>query len=252
VICELIGIPEEDRESFRPIARDLAGIFETGEETEMPVINAAAVELLAYFTGLAAQRRIEPRDDLISALLAISDTGDGRLTDAELLHNLTLLLVAGFETTTNLLGNGLQVILQDPAAGQAVRRGAVTPAAFVEEVLRFDSPVQLTSRVAYPATVGGVALSADDDVLTLIGAGNRDPRRFTEPDVFDPLRPDAGPLSFGGGAHFCIGAALARLEGTVAFGRLLDRFPLIAAAGEPVRRETFLLRGFDELPVTIC
>jgi cytochrome P450 len=252
VICEMIGIPEEDRESFRPIARDLAGIFETGEETEMPVINAAAVELLAYFTGLAAQRRIEPRDDLISALLAISDTGDGRLTDAELLHNLTLLLVAGFETTTNLLGNGLQVILQDPAAGQAVRRGAVTPAAFVEEVLRFDSPVQLTSRVAYPATVGGVALSADDDVLTLIGAGNRDPRRFTEPDVFDPLRPDAGPLSFGGGAHFCIGAALARLEGTVAFGRLLDRFPLIAAAGEPVRRETFLLRGFDELPVTIC
>ena len=251
VICELLGIPEGDRESFRPIARDLAGVFEINDPENMPAINAAAVELLAYFTGLAAQRRAEPRDDLVSDLLAVSETGDGRLTDAELLHNLTLLLVAGFETTTNLLGNGLQVVLTQPAVGEAVRNGSVPVAAFVEEALRYDSPVQLTSRVGYETKVGGVAVASGDDVMTVLGAGNRDPRRFARPDTFDPLRADGGPLSFGGGAHFCIGAALARLEAAVAFPRLLQRFPRIAPAGDPVRRETLLLRGFDALPVAV-
>jgi cytochrome P450 len=251
VICELIGIPEADRERFRPIARDLAGIFEMSDLAAMPVINAAAVELLEYFTALAAQRRATPCDDLLSDLLAVSDADDGRLTDAELLHNLTLLLVAGFETTTNLLGNGLHIILQDPAAGDAVRAGAVPAAAFVEEVLRFDSPVQLTSREGKKAEVGGVQVADGDAVMVLIGAANRDPRRFARPGAFQPLRADAGPVSFGGGPHFCIGAALARLEGTVAFSRLLARFARIEPAGEPVRRQTFLLRGFDSLPVTI-
>ena len=114
VICELIGIPESDRAGFRPLARDLAGIFELHDLESLPRINAAAVELLAYFTDLAAQRRADPRDDLLSDLLAISDADDGRLTGAELLHNMTLLLVAGFETTTNLLGNGLQIVLDRP------------------------------------------------------------------------------------------------------------------------------------------
>jgi cytochrome P450 len=251
VICELLGIPDGDRESFRPIARDLAGIFELNDPECMPAINAAAVELLAYFTGLAAKRRAEPGDDLISDLLAISGTGDGRLTDAELLHNLTLLLVAGFETTTNLLGNGLQVILGQPEVGAAVRNGTAPVSAFVEEALRYDSPVQLTSRVGYETKVGDVAVDGADEVLTVLGAGNRDPRRFAHPDTFDPLRADGGPLSFGGGAHFCIGAALARLEAAVAFPRLLQRFPAIAPAGAPVRRDTLLLRGFDALPVTV-
>jgi len=251
VICELIGIPEADREGFRPIARDLVGIFELRDLAALPKINAAAVELLAYFTGLAASRRANPRDDLLSDLLAISDSDDGRLTDAELLHNLTLLLVAGFETTTNLLGNGLQIILQDPPAGQAVRDGSVPVPAFVEEVLRFDSPVQLTSRVGYDTTLDGVTIRPGTGLATLLGAGNRDPRRFTDPVRFDPMRPDGGPLSFGGGAHFCIGAALARLEAAVAFPRLLSRFPKISAAGQPTRRDTLLLRGFDELPVTV-
>ena len=252
VICELIGIPEEDREGFRPVARDLAGIFELNDIETLPSINAAAVELLAYFTGLAARRRASPGDDLLSDLLAVSDAEDGRLTDAELLHNLTLLLVAGFETTTNLLGNGLQIILQDPPAGEAVRDGSVPPAAFVQEVLRFDSPVQLTSRIGDGTSVNGVPVSPGTGVVTLLGAGNRDPRRFTDPARFDPMRPDGGPLSFGGGAHFCIGAALARLEGAVAFPRLLGRFPKISAAAEPTRRDTLVLRGFDVLPVTVA
>jgi cytochrome P450 len=251
VICELLGIPQADRDHFRPIARDLTGIFELSDPASLPAINAAAVELLAYFTGLAAQRRAAPGDDLVSDLLAVSDAADGRLTDAELLHNLTLLLVAGFETTTNLLGNGLQVVLTQPAIGDAVRAGFVPVAAFVEEALRYDSPVQLTSRVGYEAKVGGVAVADGDEVMTLLGAGNRDPRRFASPDTFDPLRADGGPLSFGGGAHFCIGAALARLEAAVAFPRLLRRFPGIGAAGDPVRRDTLLLRGFDALPVTV-
>jgi len=252
VICELIGIPEADREGFRPLARDLVGIFELNEITTLPAINAAAEQLLAYFTELAAQRRADPRDDLLSDLLAVSDSGDGRLTDAELLHNLTLLLVAGFETTTNLLGNGLQIILTDPPAGDAVRDGSVPPSAFVEEVLRFDSPVQLTSRIGYDTDVRGVVVTGKTEILTLLGAGNRDPRRFANPGRFDPMRPDGGPLSFGGGAHFCIGAALARLEGAVAFPRLLRRFPKISAAGEPVRRPTLLLRGYEAIPVTVA
>jgi len=252
VICELIGIPDADREGFRPLARDLVGVFELNDITTLPAINAAAVELLAYFTALAAERRAEPRDDLLSDLLAVSDADHDRLTDAELLHNLTLLLVAGFETTTNLLGNGLQIVLQDPPAGEAVRDGSVPPAAFVDEVLRFDSPVQLTSRIGHDTTVGGLAVSGRTEVLVMLAAGNRDPRRFADPGRFDPARADGGPLSFGGGAHFCIGAALARLEGAVAFPRLLRRFPKISAAGEPTRRNTFLLRGFEALPVTVA
>ncbi|HEY4462197.1 MAG TPA: cytochrome P450 [Streptosporangiaceae bacterium] len=252
VICELIGIPEADREGFRPVARDLAGVFELSDVSTLPAINAAAAELLAYFTALAAERRAAPRDDLLSNLLAVSDSGDGRLTGAELLHNLTLLLVAGFETTTNLLGNGLQVVLHDPPAGEAVRDGSVPASVFVEEVLRYDSPVQLTSRIGYPTYLGGVAVAKGTGVVTLLGAGNRDPRRFTEPNRFDPARPDGGPLSFGGGAHFCIGAALARLEGAVAFPRLLRRFPKISPAGEPTRRDRLLLRGFETLPVTLA
>jgi cytochrome P450 len=252
VICELIGIPEADRESFRPVARDLARVFEFDDVAHLPAINAAAVELLAYFTGLATRRRSDPRDDLISDLLAVSESADGRLSDAELLHNLTLLLVAGFETTTNLLGNGLQIILQQPQARAALVDGSVPPDAFVEEVLRYDSPVQLTSRIGYETKIGGVMIADGENVTTVMGAGNRDPRRFADADAFRPSRSDGGPLSFGGGAHFCIGAALARLEGGIAFPRIMRRFPKLTAAGEPIRRDTFLLRGFDALPITIA
>jgi cytochrome P450 len=252
VICELIGIPEDDREGFRPVASDLAGVFELNDVETLPAINAAAIELLSYFSELAARRRADPRDDLLSDLLAVSDAADGRLTDAELLHNLTLLLVAGFETTTNLLGNGLQLVLRDSAAAAAVYDDSVPPSAFVEEVLRYDSPVQLTSRMGYNTELYGVPVTPETSVLTVLGAGNRDPRRFAEPDKFDPGRREGGPLSFGGGAHFCIGAALARLEGAVAFPRLFSRFPNIVPAGEPVRRDRLVLRGFEILPITIA
>jgi cytochrome P450 len=252
VICELIGISESDRAGFRPLARELAGIFELHDLETWPRIDAAATELLAYFTDLAAQRRSDPRDDLLSDLLATSEAADGRLADGELLHNMTLLLVAGFETTTNLLGNGLQIVLDRPEYVHSVGAGSVAAAAFVEEVLRFDSPVQLTSRRGYDTKNRGVPVSAQSEVVLMLGAENRDPRRFANPLSFDPSRSDGGPLSFGGGAHFCIGAALARLEGAVAFPRLFARLPKIARAGEPTRRDTLLLRGFDTLPVSVA
>ncbi len=253
VICELIGIPEADREGFRPIARALATTFEFASLDDLADADAAALKLNGYFTDLIAARRPEPRDDLLSDLVAILDAGDGRLSDSELLGNLTLLLIAGFETTTNLLGNGLRIILQDPQVRAAVGDGSVPVAAFVEEVLRYDSPVQIApSRLGAGVEVGGVPTTPDDFIVPLIGAGNRDPRRFARPDRFDPMRSEGGPLSFGGGAHFCLGAALARLEAAVAFPRILARFPALAEAGEPRRRQTLVLRGFDSLPVTVA
>jgi cytochrome P450 len=251
VICELIGIPDADREAFRPAARDLAATVEFEVSPELlAAADKSAVWLNDYFTDLAAERRAEPREDLISAL--VGSTDEGGLTTSELLDNLVLLLVAGFETTTNLLGNGLQVVLADPAIGDALRAGAIPVPSFVEEVLRFDSPVQMTSRrAAVAGEIGGVPVGPGEGVLLVLGAGNRDGRRFPEPDVFDPQRAVGGPLSFGSGPHFCVGSALARLEAGVAFPRLLTRFPALAGAGDPVRRTGLVLRGFDTLPVTL-
>jgi cytochrome P450 len=253
VICELIGIPESDRENFRPVARDLAATLEIGLSDEvLATADEASVWLNGYFANLAAERRVSPRDDLMSALVGITDTEDGRLSDSELLDNLALLLVAGFETTTNLLGNGLQIVLDDRSIGDALRTGSVPAASFVEEVLRYDSPIQLTSRRRPEAAeIAGVPVTPDDEIVLMLGAGNRDARRFTDPDSFSPQRAVGGPLSFGGGAHFCLGAALARLEAAVAFPRLLARFPDLAAAGEPQRRDGLVLRGFDALPVIV-
>jgi cytochrome P450 len=125
--------------------------------------------------------------------------------------------------------------------------------AFVEEVLRYDSPVQMTSRrAAAPASVGGRPVTPADEIIVMLGASNRDPRRFAEPNRFNPARADGGPLSFGGGAHFCIGSALARLEAAVAFPQILARFPRIAAAGEPVRKDGLVLRGYESLPVVVA
>jgi cytochrome P450 len=251
VICELIGIPEADREGFRPLASDLAPLLDVSDLVGLPRANAAAVKMADYFTNLAAERRQNPRDDLISRLVQISDSDDGRLSAAELLSNLTLFFLAGFGTTTNLLGNGLYIIMQDPQLGRSIVDGSVPVGAFVEEVLRYDSPIQFSSRVGRAGEIGGVEVKDGAELVMVIGAGNRDPRRFKAPDTFDPGRADPGPLSFGAGAHFCMGAALARLEGAVSFPRLLQRFPALTFAAKPRRTHGYVLRGFETLPITL-
>lgn len=164
-----------------------------------------------------------------------------------------LLLVAGFETTTNLLGNGLALLFRHPEAAAGLRSGTLSPAGFTDEVLRFDSPVQATGRVALAEglSIEGVPVPADSGLTLLIGAANHDPARYERPGVFDPTRTDSQPLSFGGGTHFCLGSQLARMEAEVAVPALLDRFPRLARGGVPTRRDRLVLRGYETLPVTV-
>jgi len=246
VICDLLGVPESDRDWFRPRAIDLTATLEMSLDLDaLSAANRADAELDAYFRDLVRSRRRDPHDDLVSALA----TADG-LTDVELIANLVLLLVAGFETTTNLLGNGLQILLERPDQAAALRDDPSRAAGYVEEFLRFDSPVQLTSRrlAAEPVTLGGIELPRGGSALLLVGAANRDPARFTDPETFQPTR-DNAPLSFGAGAHYCLGAALARLEAQVAFPALLQRFPRLEPAAAPARRDRLTLRGYAALPV---
>ena len=247
VICELLGVPEKDRSWFRPVAADFAIALEGTLTMEEAAAAQSAAELFeAYFSDLVRSRRGTRKRDLISELVS----ADG-LDEPELLGNLALLLLAGFETTTNLIGNGMMALLERP---EQLARLSETPdlvGVFVEEFLRFDPPVQLTSRVAREATVlEGHRIEAGTYLMALIGSANRDPARFVHADHFHPERPGNTSISFGAGAHFCLGAALARLEARIAFPLLLRRFPELKLAGEPLRRNRLVLRGYESLPIS--
>ena len=248
VICALLGVPDTDRQWFRQRAADLTVVLEPiSTEEEMRGADAAGRELEDYFAGLIAQRRRDPQEDLTSALAA----GDSGLTGAELLANLVLLLVAGFETTTNLLGTGLKLLLDRPEHAERLRADPSLAPAYVEEILRFDSPVQLTTRfTSVPLDLDGQDLPAGAALTMLLGSANRDPARYPDPHRFDPDRPNIQPVSFGGGAHYCLGAPLARLEAQVAFPLLLTMLPGLAVDGEPRMRDRLVLRGFATLPIT--
>jgi cytochrome P450 len=253
VICELLGVPAADRGRFRPLAADLTGALElTADSSPSSLAATAARELAGYFTALITARRTTPRDDLIGALVAARD---GRLSDEELLANLIVLLVAGFETTTSLLGNGLAILFDHPGIAAGLRSGTLEVSGFVDEVLRYDAPVQAVTRIARAGnlTAGGLPIPQGSQVIVLIGAANRDPEHYTDPDRFDAARRGAKPLSSGAGPHICIGNALARLEAAVAFPRLLTRFPALSAApGEqPACRNRVILRGYETLPITL-
>jgi len=253
VICHLLGVPEEDRASFRAWGRDVAATLEpqtSGAAARQS--RASELALLAYLGDLAEKRRAEPDGSLLSALIAAEEAGD-RLTPGELARMALLLLVAGFETTVNLVGNGTVALLGEAGREQWHALGedqGLLPGA-VEELLRYDSPVQMTSRIATEdADVDGTVIARGVPVIVAIGGANRDPAVFDQPGLLQVTRPDAARhLSFSLGIHHCLGAPLARLEGRVALEELTRRHPGLELAGPPVRRPLLVLRGFESVPV---
>lgn len=256
VVGDILGIPEVDRPWFAPLAYDLDATLELHQSPhELERADRAARELLQYIAELVASRRRDPGDDLVSGLIeatkGIGPDGD-RLTEDELLANIALVLVNGFATTNDLLTNGLAALLERPDHLQRLRANPDLAPAYVEEMLRFDAPVQLTLRWAGEETeICGIRLNRYDPVIVLIGSANRDAARFINPDEFDPDRPNNGSLSFGAGPHFCFGAPLARMEARLAFPMLLTRCPKIAPAERPRRRNRLTLRGFESYPITV-
>ncbi|MFD3684016.1 cytochrome P450 [Nocardiopsis sp. NPDC058631] len=251
VISRLLGVPEADDEQFVRIGRAIGGALDGARSARhLSRIDGAAAELDVLFGRLMAERRAAPREDVISALVTASD--GGALTPTELRTMCRLLLVAGFETTVNLIGNGVMALLRHREQWERlVDDPGLAPGA-VEEVLRFDSPVQMTTRWSHAdTTVQGRPMRPGDYAMCLIGSANRDPERFTDPDRFDITREDASDhLSFSSGVHYCLGAPLARLEGEVALRALAERLPRLRPTAQPTRRGTTVVRSLSGFPVT--
>jgi cytochrome P450 len=254
VIGELLGVPEADRAGFQPLIQRLTvGIEPFADNESMRGALDAQDEARGYFAELLADRRRTPRDDMLSAL-AHARESDDQLTDDEVIATAILLFAAGFETTTNLIGNGVLALLQHPAEFDRLRADpAALAQSATEELLRWDSPVQVNARVALePAEVAGNPVEPGQMILVLQGAANRDPDRFDHAGTLDIGREDNGPISFGGGAHHCLGAPLARMEGEVVFASLARRFAHIEQAADQLQwKPGITLRGLASLPVTL-
>jgi hypothetical protein len=253
VICELMGVPVEDRDRFQGLSADVAPILDPITSPEQLEKAMSTVEVFVeYFAGQLTDRRRRPRDDLLTALVT-AEEHDDRLSEEELLGLCVLVFIAGHETTQNLIGNGLLSLLRNPDQLALLRNDPSLTRNAIEELLRYDSPVQLTGRSATEdIEIGAHTIAKGQEVVVLLGAANRDPSVFTDPDRLDITREKIQVLSFGGGVHFCLGAPLARLEGQIAFRALLERFPNLAlATDEPEWRNTLTLRGLKTLPVTL-
>jgi len=253
VICELMGVPVEDRHLFEGWSSDATRLLDgdIDEETFQRGV-LAAMYFINYFNTLFEARRAEPQDDLVSGLIAVEESGDV-LTEEELRSIVLLLFVAGHETTMNLIGNGLFALMQHRDEwDRLVADRSLAPSA-VEELLRFDGPVHVTGRIASEELeIGGQVFPRGSQVTTLLAAANRDPDRFPDPDRLDIGRADNQHLTFSHGIHYCLGAALARLEGQVVFDTLASRYPSLHLAVDPDEieyREHFVLRGLKALPV---
>jgi cytochrome P450 len=253
VICELLGLPESERTRFLHWARSMASRFDVSlfrDAEKERLGDQAATELTAFLDELIADPSRRDRDGLIAAMAAVEADGD-RLGRDEINALCILLLVAGFETTTNLIANGLLSLLHHPDQLVRVRDGAVSSSTAIEELLRHDGPVQMTQRVLLEdLDIDGHHLPANTLVALLIGAANRDPLVFVEPDVLDVGRDPNRHLAFSAGIHHCLGAALARVEATVAIPAVLRALPELRLAAPPRWRDTFVLRGLNSLPVT--
>lgn len=252
VIGELLGVDPDRREFFREASVPLALALGPVRDPQL-AMNALAgrFELMTYFDELIQRRRAEPRDDLVSAMIQPEDAGDF-LTHQELLGMMLLLLVGGHETTVNLIGNGLLALLGNPDQLEAFRANEGSERTAIDEILRYDSPVQYSGRIARKdVAIGGTTIRAGQTVRMIFGAANRDPAVFRDPDRFDVARDPNEHLAFGYGTHFCLGAQLARLEGELALSTLVRRFPKLRLASTEVRwRSAPVLRGLESLPVT--
>ena len=253
VISELIGIPRSDRDWLRPLILDLAATLEPARgPTEAERAKVSRDKVRDYLHELIDHRRAEPADDLLSGLIAVAD-GEDRLTVGEMMMTVILIYGAGFETTTNLIGNMVHTLLRNPDQLARMRADRSLVPAAVEEVLRYESPVQVDSRYAFEdVEIAGSLVRKGFVVMTLLGAANRDPAVIEDPDRFDVGRSEVPLLSFSSGIHYCLGASLARLEGQVVLAALLDRFPVWEATEEhPPWKPRLTLRGLARLPVAL-
>jgi cytochrome P450 len=251
VICHLLGVPGQDQASFRAWGHAVAADLEPQtSQSAASQSRSAELALTAYLRDLVAKRRADPDESLLSALVAAEEDGD-RLSSAEVVSTALLLLVAGFETTVNLIGNGTVALLGEPEHWERLREEPALVPAAVEELLRYDSPVQMTMRIATEdVDVNGSVMAKGTSVIVAIGGANRDPQVFDQPDRLSIDRPNASRhLSFSLGMHHCLGAALARLEGRIAIEELTRRYPTLEMAVPPTRRPLLVLRGFDSVPV---
>ncbi len=255
VICDMLGIPESDRQVFFTGSRaggrllDLAPL----SRTELDEQNSYNLAMAEYFHRLFELRRREPGDDLTTHLVQAEENGNS-LTNEELTANVILLFGAGHETTVNLIGNGLLALYRNPGQLQLLKNDPSLMANAIEELLRYDSSVQVTGRTTleYVDEIGGISLQKGQSVICLLGSANRDPAAYSDPDRLDITRRDVRPLSFGGGIHYCVGAQLARIEAEIAIATLLRRLPDLRLddIDHPDWRQTFVLRGLNKLPAS--
>ncbi|MBC9714549.1 cytochrome P450 [Streptomyces sp. TRM66268-LWL] len=256
VIAEMLGVPESDRALLRPWSADICGMYELkpSEETARKAV-AASVEFSAYLRELIAERRKEPGEDLISGLIAAYEE-DERLSEQEMISTCVLLLNAGHEATVNTTGNGWLALFRNPGQLEelraAYRSAPEKLSTAVEELMRFDTPLHLFERwVLEDIEVGGVRIPRGSEVALLFGSANHDPAVFEEPERLDLTRAENPHVSLGAGIHYCLGAPLARLELTASFGQLLRQAPALRLAGEPQRKDGFVIRGLESLPVEL-
>jgi cytochrome P450 len=255
VICRLLGVPLEDEPQFSRasavLAKALDPFFTDDQTDELNDSLDAGAGLRDYLHGLIARRRSQPGDDLLSALVAVNESGD-QLTEEEIVSTCVLLLVAGHETTVNLIGNAILAMLRDGGQWRALGADPTRAAAIVEETLRYDPPVQQLSRIALgDMTIGNTDVAKGDVLMLLLAAAHRDPAEFTRPDVFDPDRGTLRHLGFGRGAHYCLGAPLARLETVAALSAVTARFPHARLASEPLYKPNITLRGLSALTISV-
>jgi pimeloyl-[acyl-carrier protein] synthase len=252
VIAEMLGVPVADREKFLRWSNGMVGLLDPlqGSGGSAPMMEALR-DLNAYFRPLLAERRKTPRDDLLSAMIAAEDEGE-KLADTDVLALASLLLVAGHETTSNLIGNAVVALLQNPGERKRLTDDLSLLPSAVDEFLRFDSPIIMTDRAAIEdCEIGGQRIKAGQLVMTVLAGANRDPARFDDPNRLDVGRQDNRHLSFGHGNHFCLGSQLARLEAEVVLGALLRRFPDFEGPQSPEWHRSMLLRGPVALPLRL-